>query len=161
LGLCAYGSIQVFTRMFYAMQDTWTPVVLGMVSIAANIALSVILLGPMKHAGLALAYSLAGMLNMLMLFYLLRRKAGPLGGRRILRSFLKTLLAAFCMGLAAWALSGFMEIHMNMESKVHQLVQVTVSAGLGIVIFFALARLLNMEESRIVADTLLRRIKKQ
>jgi putative peptidoglycan lipid II flippase len=161
VGLCAYGGIQVFNRAFYAMQDTWTPVSVGMVSVAANIALSAALLGPMAHAGLALAYSLAGILNMVILFWLLRRKAGPLGGRRILRSFSRTLLISAGMGLAAWGTAGFIEAHMDMGSKTGQLIQVAASIGVGGAVFFALAYMLKMEECRIVADALLGRIRRK
>jgi putative peptidoglycan lipid II flippase len=142
------------------MQDTWTPVSSGVASIAVNIALSLILLKPMRHAGLALAYSLAGIVNMTVLFVLLRRKAGSLGGRRILRSFLRILLISLVMGLAAWAVSGFIEARMDMSVKVNQLIQAAVSAGLGGVVFFALARAMDLEESRVVADVLLKRLRR-
>jgi putative peptidoglycan lipid II flippase len=142
------------------MQDTWTPVSSGVASIAVNIALSLILLKPMRHAGLALAYSLAGIVNMTVLFVLLRRKAGSLGGRRILRSFVRILLISLVMGLAAWAVSGFIEARMDMSVKVNQLIQAAVSAGLGGAVFFALARAMNLEESRVVADVLLKRLRR-
>ncbi|MDR1206286.1 MAG: murein biosynthesis integral membrane protein MurJ [Peptococcaceae bacterium] len=160
VGLCAYGCIQMFSRMFYSMQDTWTPVSVGMVSIAVNIALSLLLMKPMRHAGLALAYSLAGIVNMLILFALLRRKAGPMGGRRILRSFVKILLISFGMGLAAWAVYSLTEARMDMELMTNQLIQAAASIGLGGAVFFALARALKMEEYRVVADTLLKRLRR-
>jgi putative peptidoglycan lipid II flippase len=107
-----------------------------------------------------LAYSLAGIANMLILFVLLRRKAGPLGGRRILRSFVKILLISLVMGLAAWAVSAFMEAQMDMGRMTNQLIQAAASIGLGGAVFFALAHALRMEEYRVVADTLLTRFRR-
>jgi putative peptidoglycan lipid II flippase len=161
VGLCAYGGIQVLNRAFYAMQDTWTPVSVGVVSVAVNITLSVALLESMAHAGLALAYSLAGILNLLILFLLLRRKAGHFGGRRIFRSFFKTALIASGMGLAVWRTAGFFETHMDMGSQAGQVIQVAVSIGLGTAVFWALARLFHIEEGQIIADMLWRRFKRR
>jgi putative peptidoglycan lipid II flippase len=164
LGMCAYGCVQLFNRMFYSMQDTWTPVRVGMVSIAVNIALSLFLMKFMRHGhtALALAYSLAGIVNVLILFMLLRRKTGPLGGWRILRSFMKILLISFVMGLAArvvYGLIGLFQAEASV-SAVNQAVRTLASIGAGGAVFFALARVTKMEEYRVVADTLMRRFRR-
>jgi putative peptidoglycan lipid II flippase len=80
LSLMAYGSgmlafilIKVLAPGYYARQDTKTPVKIGVVAMLANIVLNLLLIGPLAHAGLALATSLAAYINAGLLFLGLRR----------------------------------------------------------------------------------------
>jgi putative peptidoglycan lipid II flippase len=57
---------------------------------------------PLAHGGLALATSLASMLNLGLLVHALRAKLGALGWRSIARSACKTLLSSAGMGVAVW-----------------------------------------------------------
>ena len=69
-------------------------------------------MGPLRHAGLALATSLASSMQFLILVYCLNRMPGVLDLRPILRSVLKSLGASAVMGLClyfvfqAWQGSG-------------------------------------------------------
>jgi len=101
LGLFAYGGVQLLNRVFYALQDTWKPVTVGASAMALNILLNFAFLGPLGTGGLALAYSLAGIVNLGVLMVLLRRKIGRIDGQRMLTSFIKTLGISAAMGLAA------------------------------------------------------------
>jgi putative peptidoglycan lipid II flippase len=76
--------------------------IMATVSILANIALGIVLMKPMAHAGLALATSLASALNLALLVIALRNKLGSLGWRGIAQSAIKTLGCAAIMGAAVW-----------------------------------------------------------
>lgn len=56
-GLVFYAFVEVLTRVFYAMRDTKTPVIAGLSTIALNIVLCAVLVGPLGIAGLALSLS--------------------------------------------------------------------------------------------------------
>jgi putative peptidoglycan lipid II flippase len=101
-GLWAFMGVRVAAPAFYSMQDTRTPVKAGVAALIANVVLSLALMGPLKHSGLALANALSAMLNFVMLMYLLRKKLQWIEGRRILRSFLKSAFASTVMGALAW-----------------------------------------------------------
>jgi putative peptidoglycan lipid II flippase len=62
-GLCAFVLIKVLAPGFYSRQDTRTPVRIGIIAMATNMVLNLILIFPLAHAGLALATSLAAFLN--------------------------------------------------------------------------------------------------
>ncbi len=64
LGLFAHATVEIVTRAFYALHDTATPVIVGVLAMGANIVLSLILVRPMGYAGLALANSLATIAEM-------------------------------------------------------------------------------------------------
>ena len=72
-GLQGFILIKVLAPGFYARQDTKTPVRIGMISMAANIVLSLLLVTHLKHVGLALAISLAAFINAGLLYRVLRR----------------------------------------------------------------------------------------
>lgn len=72
-GLLGFILIKVLAPGFYARQDTKTPMRIGAMSMGVNIILSLLLVFPLKHVGLALAISLAAFVNAGMLFIKLRR----------------------------------------------------------------------------------------
>lgn len=78
LGLVWYALVEVLARIYYAMQDTRTPVIAGMAIIAINIVLGVILVGPLGHTGLAIALTASTGIEALILFVLLRRRISGL-----------------------------------------------------------------------------------
>jgi putative peptidoglycan lipid II flippase len=74
VGLVAFISIKVLVSAFYARQDTKFPVRIAFLSIFSNAIFALLFIGPLKHAGLALASSLASFINVgILLFALIRR----------------------------------------------------------------------------------------
>ncbi|MEK7735626.1 MAG: murein biosynthesis integral membrane protein MurJ [Nitrospirota bacterium] len=104
LGIWAIVGVRIVTASFYSMQDTKTPIKILVVTVMTNIILSLALMGPLKHSGLALANALASTVNFLLLFYFLRKKLERIGSRKIIKSFLKISFASVAMGIAGWFL---------------------------------------------------------
>jgi len=102
IGLCAYSGVKVIAPAFYSLQDTKTPAIIGMYSMGLNIILNLILMGPLKHGGLALATSLSALFNVIGLIYYLRKRLGLLEGRKIFNSSIRTSIAASAMGLITY-----------------------------------------------------------
>ncbi len=104
LGLFAHATLEIGTRCFYALHDTWTPVLVGVGSVVVNIALSWLLLIPLAHGGLALANSLATAGEALVLLMLLSRRLRGIEGRALALSVLKSTGASLAMGIlvAGW-----------------------------------------------------------
>jgi putative peptidoglycan lipid II flippase len=78
LGLVWYALVEVLARIYYAMQDTRTPVIAGVIIIVLNIVLGSILVGPLGHVGLAIGLSASTGVEALILFFLLRKRIGGL-----------------------------------------------------------------------------------
>lgn len=72
-GLPAFVLIKVLAAGFFSRQDTKTPVRIGAFAMLANILLNLALVGPLAHAGLALATSLSACLQAFLLYRLLKR----------------------------------------------------------------------------------------
>ena len=105
LGLLPFMLVKILAPGFYARQNLRTPVKIGIIAMAANMALNLVLVIPLHvywqigHVGLALATSLAAFLNAGLLFLGLRRE-GVLRWAPGWRVALLRLLAATSMMLA-------------------------------------------------------------
>ena len=104
LGIFTICLLQFANRAFYALQDTLTPVIVQVVMAAANIGLTIVLIRytPLSYGGVALAASLTLSAGALVLLEMLRRRLGGLGGRRILISGGKILLATIALGAVVY-----------------------------------------------------------
>jgi putative peptidoglycan lipid II flippase len=99
IGLGAFAASEILVRAFYAMQDTRTPVYVGVGAVLLNIGLGWALLRARPDLGLlSLAFSVANTAEALALIWLLGSRLGGLG-----RGFAGGLLA---MLLAALAMAG-------------------------------------------------------
>jgi putative peptidoglycan lipid II flippase len=105
VGLWAAAGVRSVLPAFYALKDTRTPVKVGAFCLLVNLAVSLALMKPLAHVGLALATSVSGAANMLILLWLLRKRLGPLGLKAIFCSGLKAALASGVMALAVAAVA--------------------------------------------------------
>lgn len=73
LGLPAFVTVKVLSTVLYAREDTKTPVRITMTCALLNIILCLILIWPLFHAGIALATSIAGWIQAVMLYRVIQR----------------------------------------------------------------------------------------
>jgi putative peptidoglycan lipid II flippase len=100
LGQVLYGVVEIATRIFYAMKDTVTPVVAGILIIVVNMAIGYALLDSLGHAGLAIGLTASTGLEALILMAVLRKRIGGLDPN--FGSWLaRLLIAAAVMALMA------------------------------------------------------------
>jgi putative peptidoglycan lipid II flippase len=74
IGIAPFMLIKILAAGFYAQQDMRTPVRIGVLAMVSNMIFNVILIWPLAHAGIALATSLASLINAGFLYYYLRKK---------------------------------------------------------------------------------------
>jgi putative peptidoglycan lipid II flippase len=85
------------SRIYYAMQDTRTPLYLSLASIPLNILLSFILSRVYGVVGLAMSASIVAALETMVLLAILRRRKGDFGERIIWRGVWRMVVAAAVM----------------------------------------------------------------
>jgi putative peptidoglycan lipid II flippase len=149
IGLWAYSTIRVLLPTFYALQDTWTPVQSGLISIVVNIGLGVILMKPMGHCGLALATALASILNFFLLTLSLRMRLGGFDGKRIVISISKSILCALLMGYVVWQMTIIDWGHLG-SFRMPPVGQLCLNIASGVVLFISFAKALSMPEINII-----------
>jgi putative peptidoglycan lipid II flippase len=102
LGLVAHAVVEIIVRVFYAVQDTLTPVVVGIGTMVLNILFSLWWIGWLSYGGLALANSVATGLEMILLLVLLRRRLPGLSIHPLVGSIVRSSLASAVMGALIW-----------------------------------------------------------
>jgi len=100
VGLIGHATLEVVARTFFAQQDTRTPLGVAFVAMLVNVALSLLLMRPLGHGGLALANSLAVTLEVMWLLLIARRRLGGVEGRALLTSVARFAASAAVMALA-------------------------------------------------------------
>lgn len=158
LGITAQAIIQILPRAFYALQNTWMPVGLGVIAMLVSIASMFVLIKPLAHGGLALAVTIGAVVHMLLLFIVLRRILGRIDGRKIVSTLSKSLAAAFLMGIVVYFWAGYIQPVVGTE-KLGSVIVLISSALIGMAAFAAVTRSMRMEELTMALDMLGRRSK--
>lgn len=149
LGLWAFSAVRIIAATFFALQDARTPVRVAIISIIANILLGVILMKPMAHGGLALATSLASMLNLVLLMHALRARLGLLGWKNIAQSAAKAFFCSLVMGIVVW-MSARIMIPPESRTSAGLLMGVVASIGIGLCIYGVMSFVLKSQELSII-----------
>jgi putative peptidoglycan lipid II flippase len=102
IGLWAFSAVRIVVATFFALQDTRIPAQTAIISIIANILFGIMLMRPLGHGGLALATTLASIVNLGLLIRALRIKLGQLGWRSIALSACRTMACSGIMGIVVW-----------------------------------------------------------
>lgn len=172
IGIAGFALLEILSRAFYALEDTWTPVLIGTLSMVSNIVLSILfaalfeavseavgdpqpfIRGP--FGGLALANALTTLVESIVLYVLLRRRIGTLGSipglddRPTQRTITRTSIAALVMGIVLWLL----QVVLPLDGFVMAIIGAVVGGSL----FFALALTLRIPEATDLLNPFIRRV---
>ena len=149
VGLLAFILIKVLAPAYYAQQDTRTPVRIGMIAMAVNMVFNLILIFPLKHAGLALATSLSAYLNAWLLWRGLRGsgvyQAGPGWGRLAGQVLAGSLAMGGVLLFAASDLESWMELGVWLRAG-----QLAAWIAAGVGVYFAVLFVLGWRPAEIL-----------
>jgi putative peptidoglycan lipid II flippase len=110
IGIVPFILVKILSTLFFAHQDTKTPVRIAIFAVALNIVLSIALLDSMAHLGMALATSLATWVNVIGLAVMLKRKKLLLVDAAVVwPRTLKIILSAGAMALFLWGTGAMLE----------------------------------------------------
>ena len=146
-GLAGYSAVRLLAPAFFALNDSRTPMLVSVASIAVNLAAaySLVKWTAMGHAGLALSTSIVALFGALALFLALRERLHGIHGAGLAASAAKIAAAAAIMGIVCRASSEV--IHRAIQAgKPAQLADVAISIPLGLAVFYAVARAFGVEE---------------
>ncbi|HLB41118.1 MAG TPA: lipid II flippase MurJ, partial [Candidatus Babeliales bacterium] len=94
--------MRIVARVFYAEQDTRTPLYTSMIALTINVPLAITLTNFYGIRGLAMAQSLVAILEVSLLYTLMRRRFGRFFNWQFAAHLAKTLLATSAAALAAY-----------------------------------------------------------
>jgi putative peptidoglycan lipid II flippase len=148
LGLAGHALVQILARVYFAARDTTTPLALTLISIGANIVLSVTLAPFLFINGLALANSIATLIEAALLFALLASRARlRLVGLGV--STLKQVCASLLMGVAMFGFIRVTNLPFDLfvdPPKLTLALQTILAAAVGGIVYLAAAYLLRIGE---------------
>ena len=146
LGLWAFAALRVFVIAFYSLQDTKTPVKVAAVAMLANIGLSLALMGPLKHGGLALALSLASTLQLCMLIFLLRRRLGGIEGWVVVGSMARSFISSLIMGICIYFIASRVFVDHSSQGVLGLATGLLLAIGTGVIVYGISAKVLGSRE---------------
>ena len=158
-GVPFYSTNKILTSSFYAYMDTRTPVRIMLTVVPVNLAMNLVLVGPLLHGGLALSTSLCAMLTCFLLVRALEKRMGPMPLRalaiRLGKQALPLSVMAGLLLLAAWQSEVWAEplvgrlralLPTQPLPRLRGLVLVGLAMPVGMAAYFALAAWMRLEE---------------
>jgi putative peptidoglycan lipid II flippase len=141
IGMWSYCSYQILARSFYSLKDTTTPLKVSCYLAGINILMIVTMIWiPGLGAGaFGLSTSLTFTINSGVLIYLLRKRLGLFGGRKVLASVVRSVIASAVMAAVVYLLQQEMK-----DARNWIIVATCVPAGA--LVFLAVAWLLKAPE---------------
>ncbi len=156
ISIFAQGLLPLLVRSYHAFEDSKTPMLVSMVSIVLNIILANILAVPLGVMGLALAFSIASIFNMLLLYIFLNRHAQHINHSEILTSVLKISINSLLAGFVTYASLYLLANLVNMRTFVGIFVQGLAAGLLGLLSYIILSIVFRLDEVSIVKKGLIR-----
>jgi putative peptidoglycan lipid II flippase len=161
-GLIGYSAVKIASPTFYALNDSRTPVLVSVGTIALNLILNITFVRLFGFQGLALGTALAALFNSGLLMYLLSRRIQGIDGARVLQTFGKILIASLAMGAAAIVTEAWLDAYLpGMQHTLRAAIRVGMAIGVGLGVLALAATVLRLHEFTAVRSRLLARFRPQ
>jgi len=157
VSLFAQALIPLFARAFYALQDTWTPFVAGIVGSIINIILAWYLKDIFGVTGLAISFSAGAIIQLAVLWLLLRLKIRTIHELSILLGLFKISIALIIMALLTQWIKTPLASFVDMTRFWGILTQGAIAGSVGLLVYGTICYLLKVEEMMVIAKSMRRK----
>lgn len=151
VGIAAQGLIPLLLRAFYALKDTKTPFIISLVTMAVNTVFAVSLpfidfLG-LGVAGVSLAFSIAGLVNVFLLYFWLQGKIGRIDkDNRLFVGGTKIFMSSIVMGLLVHYSLRFFDLFVDNSQVAGLLIQTSGAVAVGAAFYLTVTHFLKIAE---------------
>lgn len=149
ISLVAQGLLPLLARAFYALQNTKTPMYIGIISSLFAIILAYILSKKLGVPALALAFSLGSFLNAILLYIFLRKKIDISKEKENLFFLIKVIFISAIMAIFIQIIKYNIAPMVDMHRFWGILVQITASSIVGVIVYYILAWLFKLDEAKL------------
>ena len=146
LSLFAQGTIPLLARAFYALHDTKTPFYIALVTEIVNISAVLILIKKYEVIGLAIAFSISAVFQMIILLFVLRSRFENLDDKKIIRFIGKITFSSVITGLSIQLAKYTVAPAVNLDTFIGIFIQLSASSLVGLLIFVGMCYILKLEE---------------
>lgn len=161
LSLFAQSLIPLLTRTFYALQNTRKPFYIALASEAINILAVIMLIGNFGVLGLAIAFSLSSLVNMILLVFFLRKEIGRLDGKVIADSVNRIILATLLGGVSAQFAKYLIGSRGELDTFIEVFTQLAIAGGIFVAVFALTSYYLKSKEFFQFTGSITRKIFKE
>lgn len=150
LSIFAQALIVLFYRAFYALHNTFIPLIVSAISTALLIIIGYVLVVVNGYglASIAVGFTLANIVQLIILFYLLDKKTGGFAKRPLAVTMSKFLLATILTGIALYVPIKLLDQLVFDTTKTINLIILTgISSLAGLVLYLLLTWLLDIQEA--------------
>lgn len=154
ISMISLGWRQIMEKVFYAMNDTKTPMINSILSISVNIILNLALIGSMQHKGLALATTVSSVTTAMLFFFKLQKKIGKFADKSLKDSFIKIIISSAIMAIFAKMIFQIADKFISKNVFVF-LIVVLVS----MIIYYILLKVFKVKELKIAENIIKSKIK--
>ncbi len=155
IGLVGYSLRGFLEKVFYSLKNTKTPMLNGVIGIGINIVLVLILTKFVGYIGIAMAYSIAGIIISILMFMSLSKKLPGLNVKSEILNIIKILLSALTMGIVVYLLDRVL-----IQKNVILILRLMIDILVGVIAYTIVCIILKIQMALYVIDLLLTYIKK-
>lgn len=151
ISLSAQAISQLLTRGFYALYDTMTPVIIGIITIALNTTLSIVFVQVLHYPvwSLGLSTTISSFLNVTLLFWFLHKRLGRHMLLELLTTPAKIVIASLLTGVALYVpLKLFDQLIFDTTRTFGLLLLTGVSSLSGAIVYVALVWMFGVTEAK-------------
>jgi putative peptidoglycan lipid II flippase len=146
IGLLAYSAVRITVPVFYAFKETAKPIVASIASVAANISLCYLLMGSLGFKGLALAASMAGFLNLLILIVMLKSRLPELRLLPEIKPLAKIIIINAILAVIILFWRHYLSFDLQNTSLSLRIINLLILLVGAIIIYLVMARLARIEQ---------------
>lgn len=149
ISVFAQSGVYLLNRAFYAMKDTRTPVKVSLFTVIFSLSLSYYFVKYLAFGvwSIALSFSLASILDFILLLYLLDKKVEGFDRDKLLNPFLKISYSALFMGISLYIPMKLLDIGVLDTTRILPLILLTVTTSIiGIVTYLFFTKLFKVDE---------------
>jgi len=149
-GLFAYGGVKGIIQAFFSLRDTKTPFKISVYCMLLNIILNLILMGPLKHGGLALATSISSIVNLLVLLVLLKQRLKSFPLVAMAKKFVVLTILSVFVAYIAFLVFVLLRSVFDCDSPLCEFAFLGIAFTLAGTIFIFAGNILKIEEISII-----------
>lgn len=147
IGLIAYCTSKTLIRAFYSFKDTRTPVRIGLLTLVLNVLLNLILMIPLKQAGLALSTSVTAFIGLFLMMKEMKKRVGSIYTPDFVRTVFFSILNSAIMAAVAYFVYVLCQTHVE-DSLLHKIAGGAVPVFCGVCAYLGMAYLTKQDELR-------------
>lgn len=141
----------IFSGIFYASGDTWTPFKVTSLSLLLNVVLDFILMNIFGIFGIAMATICVAFISMIVLYHKLKSKIGRIEISPVFKSVIKIAVATGFMGLTTWGLTATFTKYISYGNiLIGQLIEIGTYSLISWTVFLIVCWFLRSEEYVII-----------